>query len=91
MRCRESNRRLRDFAGHFAKKAAFARRIGRDSRLKPCAVRGAQLRDDDQIWDHARLHGFAIVTKDADTMRRLFQLGRVLGSGGGLDPGLGSS
>jgi predicted nuclease of predicted toxin-antitoxin system len=22
--------------------------------------------DDDQVWEHARLNGFAIVTKDAD-------------------------
>ncbi len=27
---------------------------------------GLDCADDDQIWEHARLHGFAIVTKDVD-------------------------
>jgi predicted nuclease of predicted toxin-antitoxin system len=27
---------------------------------------GLDCADDDQVWDHARLNGFAIVTKDAD-------------------------
>jgi predicted nuclease of predicted toxin-antitoxin system len=27
---------------------------------------GLDCADDDQVWEHARLNGFAIVTKDAD-------------------------
>ena len=27
---------------------------------------GLDCADDNAVWDHARLHGFAIVTKDAD-------------------------
>ena len=27
---------------------------------------GLDCADDDQVWEYARLHGFAIVTKDAD-------------------------
>jgi predicted nuclease of predicted toxin-antitoxin system len=29
-------------------------------------VEGLDCSNDDQVWDHARLNGFAIVTKDAD-------------------------
>ena len=36
------------------------------SRLQPRAVGWTNGANDDQIWEHARLNGFAIVSKDAD-------------------------
>jgi len=41
-------------------------------------VRGAGLQaaDDETIWVHAREHGFAIVSKDADFRQRSFLYGR---------------
>jgi predicted nuclease of predicted toxin-antitoxin system len=40
-------------------------------------VRAFQLAaaDDLAVWDHAKLHGFAIVSKDADFRQRSFLLG----------------
>jgi predicted nuclease of predicted toxin-antitoxin system len=44
--------------------------VGRLSGLYPGSGHvqqfGLDLADDDRVWDYARDHGFAIVTKDAD-------------------------
>jgi len=52
-----SHRLVRDLASEFAG-SAHVREVG---------LRGAE---DRQIWDHARTHGFTIVSKDTDFRER---------------------